>query len=543
MPFYSTIYSRAYWLFPLLLGAGLYLINLKGTWIYDDLYFAHDDPRLHDVHQWKNYLREEYFVGSADKIWRPLVSLSFAVEWGVHGERAWPFHLVNLLLHAAVCALVAKLSYRLMESTPVGLIAGLIFAAHPIHVEAVTGIVGRAEEMCAIGVLGAMLLVIDRTMTPRRALAVTACFLFAALSKEQGILLPFMLAWWFATRWWALPSVSIESVERSDHNVPLVVPKPPEHVSTLDYRQKERRGKPARISEPLLILIALLTGTLAAYVSYRNSIAPWFWEKWFLESGMNPLVESAGVDRWLIPVAIFGRYTALLAVPWRLAPDYSAMVFTSVQSIGDPYLWIGTLTLLLFTAAFVFAMVRKNSILLFMLGCLAITYFLAGNIVLIGTIFGERLMYLPSVFACILVAGWLKHWPGKPRAAFVGLLLLAYCVRTETYAWQWNDRVGFYRYAVRVQPRSSMVYLLLGDELLHRQGNPEEAERVFAEGRAIVPGAWRLLKESAELALQRGHYVDAEIWARRAMKLHPGMETSQLLMDTVQAAATQPSSH
>ena len=83
----------------------------------------------------------------------PLVSLSFAVEaWG-HGDRAWPFHLINVLLHATVCGLVAVLGARLVNQS-VGLLAGLLFAAHPLHVEAVTGIVGRSELMLTIGVLG-----------------------------------------------------------------------------------------------------------------------------------------------------------------------------------------------------------------------------------------------------------------------------------------------------------------------------------------------------------------------------------------------------
>ena len=168
-------HAHAYWFFPALLAASLYLINLPGTWIYDDLYFAHDDPRLHDVHRWSQFLTQEYYEGSADKLWRPLTSLSYAFQWGLHGALAWPFHLVNLLLHAAVCMMVAKLGRRLSGSRSVGLMAGLLFAAHPIHVEAVTGIVGRAEEMCTLGVLAALLLVIDRRMTPRRAFAVTGC--------------------------------------------------------------------------------------------------------------------------------------------------------------------------------------------------------------------------------------------------------------------------------------------------------------------------------------------------------------------------------
>ncbi len=501
-------FPYAHWLLPTVLAASLYLINLPGTWIYDDLYIAHDDQRLQHVNRWHEYLTTDYFAGAVDNLWRPLTSISYAVEWWLHGERAWPFHLVNLLLHAAVTLLVAKLGRRLTGSRSVGFIAGLLFAAHPIHVEAVTGIVGRAEEMCTLGVLGGLLLFIGRAMTVRRAFAVTGCFLFAALSKEQGVFLPFMLlGWTFLRRAAVLPSPHVDTVESAPDD------KPTPHSAQANAN---------------LLLTALLTGTLAVYISYRNSIAPWYWEKAFLDWMMNPLVDSVGVDRWLIPMAILGRYAALLIAPWRLAPDYSAVVFTSVQRLDDPFLWLGAVTVIFFLMACISAFLRRNGAALFCLGALALTYFLAGNLIMIGTIFGERLMYQPSVFVCVLAAMGMAKLPSKACQVSLTILLIAFCIRTETYAWRWNDRVRLYSYTVQVQPKSSMGYLLLGDELQTRHGDLEGAERAFADGRVAAPDAWRLWESSAELALLRGHLVDAEAWANRAFKLHPSLQTSTL---------------
>jgi hypothetical protein len=60
-----------------------------------------------------------------------------------------------------------------------------LFAVHPIHTEAVTGIVGRMEVMAAAFVFaGAALHLADR-----RAAAL-ACCLFALWSKESGVALP-----------------------------------------------------------------------------------------------------------------------------------------------------------------------------------------------------------------------------------------------------------------------------------------------------------------------------------------------------------------
>ncbi|KAG7175633.1 O-mannosyl-transferase TMTC1-like 2, partial [Homarus americanus] len=74
------------------------------------------------------------------------------------GLRPLGFHLVNLLLHSCVCLLLTRLLLRLLR-LPQGTVlsAGLIFATHPVHTEAVTGLVGRADVLASISFLAALL--------------------------------------------------------------------------------------------------------------------------------------------------------------------------------------------------------------------------------------------------------------------------------------------------------------------------------------------------------------------------------------------------
>src|SRR5438477_12841022 len=113
------------------------------------------------------------------------------------------FHAVNVELYAGVCALVAELARRLSprsSSILVATVAGLLFAAHPIHVEAAAYIVGRAELMAALGALAALVLFLRRPMTTGRALAIVGCFMLSLLSKEQGMLVPLLLLFlWYST--------------------------------------------------------------------------------------------------------------------------------------------------------------------------------------------------------------------------------------------------------------------------------------------------------------------------------------------------------
>src|ERR1700677_793793 len=132
-----------------LCALALYAVTLGGTFIYDDVQIIQHDDRIHSPATWGQLWTRDYFNGAIDNLYRPLTSQSFALQWWLSGGRAWPFHLVNLLLHAGVAAGVAELARRL-AGVRAAFFAGLVFAAHPIHVEAVAGVVGRAEELCAL---------------------------------------------------------------------------------------------------------------------------------------------------------------------------------------------------------------------------------------------------------------------------------------------------------------------------------------------------------------------------------------------------------
>ncbi|PSN35539.1 hypothetical protein C0J52_25675 [Blattella germanica] len=66
------------------------------------------------------------------------------------GFKAWGYHLVNILLHCLATSLVVRLARLLFPSYVPVAITGLLFAAHPIHTEAVAGVVGRADVAACI---------------------------------------------------------------------------------------------------------------------------------------------------------------------------------------------------------------------------------------------------------------------------------------------------------------------------------------------------------------------------------------------------------
>jgi tetratricopeptide (TPR) repeat protein len=101
-------------------------------------------------------------------------------------------HAVNVALHAIVAALVARLCLRWLP--PVAAIAAaMLFALLPVHAEAVSTVVGRAELLSALGLVGLMLLV-TRASAPTMPSTLGAALLsgLALAAKEGGAAAPLL---------------------------------------------------------------------------------------------------------------------------------------------------------------------------------------------------------------------------------------------------------------------------------------------------------------------------------------------------------------
>jgi hypothetical protein len=313
-------------------------------------------------------------------------------------------------------------------SSTVGLIAGVLFAVHPIHVEAVANIIGRAELLCALGLIGALSLYL-RPLTPGRVIAIWLCFLVALLSKEQGMLLPLLIL-----------------------------------LATPLRRTHERSS--------LLLLVILLLWTSASYIYVRENTIhlKFWWDRGFLDPVINPILLSRGPDRWLMPLALLGRYVELLIVPWRLCPDYGGKIIGSVISLREPYFWIGVLSSIGGAVTIIVAALKRAwAVLLCLLSFVLLFGMVSNHLTLIGVNLAERLMYIPSAVICVLFGMMLVRLPPRATVALVSIAVARFCLRTATYAWQWNDRLRLYSYSAAQWPESVRMRLLLAEELAVRR--------------------------------------------------------------------------
>ncbi|MFC2172736.1 phospholipid carrier-dependent glycosyltransferase, partial [Acidobacteriota bacterium] len=178
----------------------IYLPTLTSTWVHDDIRIVRDNPIVQELSPKRIFASDYWAPYRTRGLYRPLSILSLGLNRSVLGKDPVGYHLVNAFLHALVSALVALLAWRLGADRLASCLAGLIFAAHPVHIEAVSPVVGRSELLAALFVL--LCLVFSFPCNRQRfevlwhAVA-GLCLLLALLSKENavaGLLIVFAIA-------------------------------------------------------------------------------------------------------------------------------------------------------------------------------------------------------------------------------------------------------------------------------------------------------------------------------------------------------------
>jgi Flp pilus assembly protein TadD len=406
-----------------------------------------------------------YWGGLVDAgLYRPLTLLSFGLN-RLAGKAPFGFHLANDLLHA-FAAVVALLVARTLGLSALGsLAAGLFFAVHPALSEAVNALVGRAEILAFLFAMGAFVL-FARNASP---ILVGGAFFLALLSKESAA---------FAFPFFVL------------------------------HRRDLRRAAP--------LLIAVL-----AYGAVRYAALDGFGisgrEIGFLD---NPLAEATFATRLSTAPVLVLQYAKLVLRPEVLSADYS---FDQIPIPADPFDGRGIAGTALL-AVLVFVATRTGA-----LGFAAAAFLLplAGLVHLLfplGTIFAERLLYLPMIGAALafgIGVGALSRRSVSGAGLLLGAVVAAGLYRDWTRSRDWIDNETLFRRTVETSPRSARSHFLLGAELLEQERFPEAA-RSFERGLEIYPDHLEARMSLGEALLAAGEPSAAEAEFGRVLAKAPG---------------------
>jgi protein O-mannosyl-transferase len=403
--------SRERRLFLLIAGVALvpYVPALWNGFAMDDLYIIVWNPLVHSLQGvWGAFGAPYWPPDLGGQMYRPLPVASFAIDWTIAGGHATLFHAVNLIWHTVVSLTVAMLARRWADSQT-GFIAGLIFAVHPVHVEAVANVIGLGELMAAAGVCLAVYAAVIR----QNIVASAAALLVGLLSKENAVVAPALIVW----AWIVGP--------------PLV-------------SRPSRRRVLAFVASWVVIAGAFLVarGIVLHPFERLNATAPVF------------LGQSALAGR-LTAIAALADIVRLLVFPLTLRVDYSPAERTIVHSLLDGRLLLGLACLALWIGLVVLAWRHKRQLELFGLGWIAIAFLPVSNLFFsTGVLIAERTLYLPSVGLALAAAAALARLPGQRLRVVAGVLLLGGGIRTALRAPVWRDDFAVTRSILDDSPNS-----------------------------------------------------------------------------------------
>ena len=403
-----------------------------------------------------------------DELYRPLPKALFAICWQLAPDSAAPGHWTNVILFAITCFVIFRSLNRWFPSHPLmALIASMLFAVHPVHTEVVANIKSLDEILSfLLGFISLDLFFRYHNEHKKRFLILGSFTLFGAfLSKESTItFLPlFPLLLWFA----------------------------------LDFDWKK-----AIVSSWPVLLPTLVFFLIRHQILYSEGMftpGPPSVADNMLQYAKDPLL------RFTSAVAMLGRYLQVLLVPFPLTFDLS---FPQVTPEGPgSFRFIVSAVVLTGLLVLAFWGLSKRTGWSFALLFFFVTVSVSSNIfVLIGTHYGERLMYMPS-FGIVLSLAWLiSHgkWaitdkPGRLSPMVIAItlpILLVYSGLTIARNPVWKDNGTLYYSGLTSAPKSVRVQYYQGLYL----GKEETIAGFPMESRdSVVKAAFKHLNRATEL--------------------------------------------
>lgn len=201
---------------PLVLGLALFVFNIllylsamKGDFVYDDVHLIRNSPITQNPDFIKNFIGQAFGdplgrdansreLEKGMQYYRPLIALSFWLDYKIWGLNAAGFHLTNILLHALNVILLFWLLLRCFNSMLAAAGSACLFSVFPTHFENVAWISGRTDLLAFLLLLisAHFLLSFVKSSSYRHAW-LSALFFFSALLSKETVLLS-LLAYLYA---------------------------------------------------------------------------------------------------------------------------------------------------------------------------------------------------------------------------------------------------------------------------------------------------------------------------------------------------------
>lgn len=510
------------WVFavPAVVAGLCFARSLMGEFVHDDIWAILNNPDSRGETNLSAIFKNDFWGKAMDdntshKSYRPLCILSFRVNAYWSGLEPLYFHAVNVLLHAVVSALLGYIcSTAVFQDRTQALASALLFAVHPVHTEAVAGIVGRADVMSCLLFLLAFLCYIRSVEgnppphcfpgTSSPLLLLLSLFLgtCAMLVKETGVTV------FGGCVVYDLQILCLRRFLRASSS---------EHTKNM-----------WDVAAPFLKRALLVSCHVIVVLGYRIYIMggsmPLFSEQ------DNPASFSPYLLSRFLTFSYLLAFNALLLLgPITLCYDWQVGSIPLVHSIWD-IRNVSTLVLV----AVLFCLVlhcltgtKRTGHREVVVGLLFLIFpFIpASNLFFrVGFVVAERVLYMPSMGFCILCVHGLKRLSSRvgPRGSSAVticflLLLVLFSWKSVSQSECWRSRESLFRSGVQTLPHNAKVHYNYAN-FLKDQSRKEEAINHYKTVLRLYPRHSSALNNLGTLTT---NITAAEEYYRKALDISP----------------------
>jgi tetratricopeptide (TPR) repeat protein len=393
------------------------------------------------------------------------------------------FRLGNLCLHFTASLLLYFYLRNFLQKEKFAIFAAFLFAVHPIHSEAGVPAFGRAELLCFIFIIAGF--ICHRQVRGKIFPAIFAGIfsLFALWSKENALI---FIPLCFLHDW---------------------------------YERK----------------IVLNRNFLTKYSVYLCFFCGYLILKYFsagyvfpdLGRNFEPAIDNviaaqAFPMRFLSAAVVQGLAVYKIIFPAHLSHDYSFAQILPVYGFNDlrliAVLGIGALVL----SCLFFLLSARRRLLLFLFFSYLVSVIPVCNFfVPSGTIFGERLMYLPSLWIIVLLSLILFETLRNSRARFIicAAIIVVCIVRSNIRTRDWENDMSLAIAGVKSSPKSTKIWCNMAVQFAER-GDYVSAIAASDKALEIYPNYAAALANRGYCKIMLGDIDGAEADLRKALGIH-----------------------
>ncbi|HKY96847.1 MAG TPA: tetratricopeptide repeat protein [Gemmatimonadaceae bacterium] len=487
----STKFSASILIACLALAASIG--SLWNGFAFDDVHVILKNTGLHSLHSPLKLITGTYWPSElGSMLYRPSTSVVFALQWAAGDGSAISFHLVSVALYVALSIAVYRLALLVMPRRA-AIVAAAVFAAHPVHVEAVANIVGQAELWVALIVVALVnwFIRIRRhgDLKLHHIAAFTLAYFVACGFKEHAIVLPAIL-------------VAAEFLVVGGNK-------------TFEKRARELL--------PLMISMAI-GGALFLVARYAvlHGVA--------VDSRAAILRHSSLTTRIFTMLSVVVEWVRLFIWPMALSADYS---YPRIRlHSGFESSMIPAVLVLLGTSWIGWTIRKRFGAASFGISWMGLALLIPSNILMVtGFVLAERTLMLPTVgFAlCAGVAiDWALHQAASRRRIFqtagvaaATLVVCGFTARSVTRNGVWRDNDSLFRQTVLDVPSSHRAHWMLAAHLKATNRLPEALEEMDLAVALGDPQDPLLLAYAGDMFAMANRCPRAVPLYRRALSLAP----------------------